>query len=175
MKKQKRISNMLTPTLIMGGIAGVLVLAGYYQGNNLHITGLQISAKMIVQMMPLLLLALVIAGMSQVFAAQQEAFITKWLGPESGLRGIMLASVAGTLTPGGPVVTVPLLAGLLRSGSSIGVAVAYLTGWGAWSLARLPLEVAILGWKFTLIRVASVCLLPPIAGLIAQTFFSKAT
>ena len=166
---------MLTPTLIMGGVAGALVLAGYYQGNNLHITGLQISAKMIVQMMPLLLLALVIAGMSQVFAAQQEEFITKWLGPESGLRGIMLASVAGTLTPGGPVVTVPLLAGLLRSGSSIGVAVAYLTGWGAWSLARLPLEVAILGWKFTLIRVASVCLLPPIAGLIAQTFFSKAT
>lgn len=166
---------MLTPTLIMGGLAGALVLVGYYQGNNLHITGLQISAKMIVQMMPLLLLALVIAGMSQVFAAQQEEFITKWLGPESGLRGIMLASVAGTLTPGGPVVTVPLLAGLLRSGSSIGVAVAYLTGWGAWSLARLPLEVAILGWKFTLIRVASVCLLPPIAGLIAQTFFSKAT
>ena len=166
---------MLTPTLIMGGVAGALVLVGYYQGNNLHITGLQISAKMIVQMMPLLLLALVIAGMSQVFAAQQEEFITKWLGPESGLRGIMLASVAGTLTPGGPVVTVPLLAGLLRSGSSIGVAVAYLTGWGAWSLARLPLEVAILGWKFTLIRVASVCLLPPIAGLIAQTFFSKST
>ena len=166
---------MLTPTLIMGGLAGALVRVGYYQGNNLHITGLQISAKMIVQMMPLLLLALVIAGMSQVFAAQQEEFITKWLGPESGLRGIMLASVAGTLTPGGPVVTVPLLAGLLRSGSSIGVAVAYLTGWGAWSLARLPLEVAILGWKFTLIRVASVCLLPPIAGLIAQTFFSKAT
>ena len=166
---------MLTPTLIMGGLAGALVLVGYYQGNNLHITGLQISAKMIVQMMPLLLLALVIAGMSQVFAAQQEEFITKWLGPESGLRGIILASVAGTLTPGGPVVTVPLLAGLLRSGSSIGVAVAYLTGWGAWSLARLPLEVAILGWKFTLIRVASVCLLPPIAGLIAQTFFSKAT
>ena len=166
---------MLTPTLIMGGVAGALVLAGYYQGNNLHITGLQISAKMIVQMMPLLLLALVIAGMSQVFAAQQEEFITKWLGPESGLRGIMLASVAGTLTPGGPVVTVPLLAGLLRSGSSIRVAVAYLTGGGAWSLARLPLEVAILGWKFTLIRVASVCLLPPIAGLIAQTFFSKAT
>ena len=166
---------MLTPTLIMGGLAGALVLVGYYQGNNLHITGLQISAKMIVQMMPLLLLALVIAGMSQVFAAQQEEFITKWLGPESGLRGIMFASEAGTLTPGGPVVTVPLLAGLLRSGSSIGVAVAYLTGWGAWSLARLPLEVAILGWKFTLIRVASVCLLPPIAGLIAQTFFSKAT
>ena len=46
---------MLTPTLIMGGVAGALVLAGYYQGNNLHITGLQISAKMIVQMMPLLL------------------------------------------------------------------------------------------------------------------------
>ena len=89
------------------------------------------------------------------------------------MRGILIASAAGTLTPGGPVVTVPILAGLLRSGSSVGVAVAYLTGWGAWSLARLPLEIAILGWKFTVIRVLSVCLLPPLAGLIAQTFFAK--
>lgn len=164
---------MLTPTLIMAGVASALVLVGYYQGDDQHIAGLQVSLKMMVQMMPLLLLALVIAGMSQVLAAQQEAFISKWLGPESGLRGIMIASVAGTLTPGGPVVTVPLLAGFLRSGASVGVAVAYLTGWGAWSLARLPLEVAILGWRFTLIRIASVCLLPPIAGLIAQTFFQN--
>jgi uncharacterized membrane protein YraQ (UPF0718 family) len=175
MNKTKGKSNMLIPTLIMALIATALVYVGYYQGDGQHITGLQVSFKMMIQMMPLLLLALVIAGMAQVLAAQQQEFISKWLGPESGLRGILIASAAGTLTPGGPVVTIPLLAGLLRSGSSIGVAVAYLTGWGAWSLARLPLEIAILGWKFTLIRVASVCLLPPIAGLIAQTLFSKAT
>ncbi|HAJ06051.1 MAG: permease [Gammaproteobacteria bacterium] len=169
----KRISQMVTPTLIMGIIALLMLFFGYQQGNNQHIEGLKVTLVMIKQMMPLLVLALVIAGMAQVLSSQQQEFIDKWLGPESGMRGILIASAAGTLTPGGPVVTVPILAGLLRSGSSVGVAVAYLTGWGAWSLARLPLEIAILGWKFTVIRVLSVCLLPPLAGLIAQTFFAK--
>jgi hypothetical protein len=36
----------------------------------------------------------------------------------------------------------------------------------------LPMEVAILGWKFALIRLASTFFFPPIAGLIAQTFFA---
>ena len=68
---------MLTPTLIMAGVASALVLVGYYQGDDQHIAGLQVSLKMMVQMMPLLLLALISAGMSQVLAAQQEAFISK--------------------------------------------------------------------------------------------------
>ena len=111
--------------------------------------------------------------MAQVLVVEYQPFISEWLGPQSGLRGILIGSMLGTLTPGGPVVTVPILAGLLRSGSSVGVAVAYLTGWGLWSLDRLPLEIGLLGWKFTVIRVACVCLLAPIAGLIAQTFFAK--
>ena len=163
---------MIVPTLIMALIASLMIIVGYQQGNNQHIEGLKLAITMTKQMMPLLLLALVIAGMAQVLATNHQDFINKWLGPESGVRGILIASIAGTLTPGGPVVTVPILAGLLKSGSSIGVAVAYLTGWGAWSFARLPLEIAILGWKFTAIRVVSVCLLPPIAGLIAQTLFA---
>ena len=111
--------------------------------------------------------------MAQVLAVEYQSFISEWLGPQSGFRGILIGSMLGTLTPGGPVVTVPILAGLMRSGSSVGVAVAYLTGWGLWSLDRLPLEIGLLGWKFTVIRIASVCLLAPIAGLIAQTFFAE--
>jgi len=52
--------------------------------------------------------------------------------------------------------------------------VAFLTGWSLWAVSRLPLEVGILGWKFTLIRIASTFFFPPIAGLIAHMFFSNA-
>lgn len=41
-----------------------------------------------------------------------------------------------------------------------------------WAVLRLPMEMGILGWKFTVGRLASAFIFPPIAGLIAQTFFS---
>ena len=147
---------MLIPTLIMAAIAVILGLVAYYQGGGQHIVGMKVSYKMMIEVIPLLLIALVVAGMAQVLAVEYQSFISEWLGPQSGFRGILIGSMLGTLTPGGPVVTVPILAGLLRSGSSVGVAVAYLTGWGLWSLDRLPLEIGLLGWKFTVIRIASV-------------------
>jgi hypothetical protein len=52
--------------------------------------------------------------------------------------------------------------------------VAFLTGWSIWAIGRLPMEIGILGWKFTAIRIASTIIFPPIAGLIAHLFFSNA-
>lgn len=98
--------------------------------------------------------------------------LSKWIGAESGMRGILIGTVAGGLTPGGPYVSLPIVAGLLRSGASIGTMVAFLTAWSLWAVGRLPMEVGILGWKFTLIRITSTFFFPPIAGFIAQMFFA---
>jgi uncharacterized membrane protein YraQ (UPF0718 family) len=90
---------------------------------------------------------------------------------ESGFRGILLGTVAGAIAPGGPYVSLPIAAGLIKSGAGVGTMVAFLTGWSLWALGRLPMEVGILGWKFTIIRFTSTFIFPPIAGLIAQLFF----
>jgi len=74
--------------------------------------------------------------------------------------------------PGGPYVSLPIAAGLLRTGASIGTMVAFLTGWSLWAITRLPLEIGIMGWKFWLIRLACTFFFPPIAGLIANRLFS---
>ena len=54
----------------------------------------------------------------------------------------------------------------------MGTMVALLTGWSLLAFTRLPLEVGIMGWQFTLIRLACTFSFPLIAGLIANTFFS---
>ena len=95
------------------------------------------------------------------------------MGTESGMRGILIGSVAGGLCPGGPFVSLPIAAGLLRSGASTGTMVAFITGWSIWAVSRLPMEVGILGWKFTLVRVVSTAFFPILAGLIAQVFFES--
>lgn len=157
---------MLISILIMGLLAVLLIFIGFQRGHNEHITGLQAAWKMICQVLPLLLFAFIVAGMIQAMLPKE--LLNKWVGTESGFRGILIGTVAGGFTPGGPYVSLPIVAGLIRSGASIGTMVAFLTAWSLWAIGRLPMEIGILGWKFTVIRIASTFLFPPFAGLIAQ-------
>jgi len=127
------------------------------------------AVNMIVQILPLLVFAFIVAGMIQVLLPRE--LLARWVGAESGIRGILIGTVAGGLSPGGPFVNLPIAAGLIRSGASVGTMVAFLTGWSLWAVSRLPMEVGILGWKFTAIRLASTFFFPPIAGLLAQALF----
>jgi uncharacterized membrane protein YraQ (UPF0718 family) len=154
----------------MGILALIFLIAGYASGEGKHLTGLKSAAKMTVEIIPLLIFAFIIAGMVQVLIPKE--LIARWIGAESGLKGILIGTVAGGLTPGGPYVSLPVVAGLLKSGAGVGTLVAFLTSWSLWAVSRLPMEFGILGWKFTLIRLACTFFFPPIAGLIAHFFFS---
>lgn len=162
---------MLMPTIIMGAIAVVLVFIGYYKGQGQHISGIKSAFDMTIEILPLLIFSFIAAGMIQVLIPHE--LISRWIGAESGFRGIMIGTLAGTLAPGGPYVSFPIVAGFLGAGASIGTTVAFLTGWSLIAVSRLPLEVGILGWKFTLIRMACSFFFPPVAGLIAQILFGK--
>jgi uncharacterized membrane protein YraQ (UPF0718 family) len=172
MKKKRRNSSMFIATVVLGVIAAVLLAAGYYKGEGQHVTGLKSALSMTVSIFPLLVFAFIVAGMIQVLLP--EEVISKWVGTESGFRGIFIGTVAGAMAPGGPFVSLPLAAGLYRSGAGIGTMVAFLTGWSLWAFSRLPMEVGILGWKLTLIRIGSTFFFPPIAGLLAHFLFNEA-
>lgn len=161
---------MLIPTIIMAVLAIALLGAGYLKGEGEHIIGIKTGLKMTVEILPLLLFAFVVAGMVQVLLPSE--LISKWVGTESGFKGILIGTVTGAIAPGGPYVSLPIAAALLKSGAGIGTMVAFLTGWSLWAVSRLPMEIGILGWKFTFIRLTSTFIFPPIAGLIAQVFFA---
>ena len=140
---------MLIPTIVMGVLALVLLYLGYERGEGQHVSGVKLAMTTMAQILPLLVCALVVAGM----------------------RGILIGTIAGGLTPGGPYVSLPIAAGLMRAGAGVGTMVAFLTAWSLWGVSRLPMEVGILGWKLALIRLGATFFFPPIAGLIAHIFF----
>lgn len=164
---------MLIPTIIMGVIAIVLLVIVYQRGGGEHILGLKSAGNLLLQIIPILIFAFIIAGMIQVLVPTE--MISRWVGTESGFRGILIGTAIGGLTPGGPYVSMPIAAGLLRTGAGIGTMVAFMTAWSLLAFSRLPIEIGLLGWKFTLIRLACVFFFPPIAGLIANKFFSGVT
>jgi len=170
MAKKRRSANMLLPTIIMAVLAVTLLFIGYSKGQGLPMKGLKSALSMTVQILPLLIFAFIVAGMIQALLPKE--LLSRWIGEEAGLRGIFIGTVAGGITPGGPYVSLPIVAGLLRAGAGAGIMVAYLTAWSLWAIGRLPMEIGILGWKFTFVRLACTFFFPPIAGLIAHLLFS---
>ena len=164
---------MLIPTVIMGVIAIVLLIIVYQRGGGEHILGLKLAGNLLLQIIPILIFAFIIAGMIQVLVPTE--MISRWVGAESGFRGILIGTAIGGFMPGGPYVSLPIAAGLLRAGAGIGTMVALITAWSLLAFSRLPIEIGLIGWKFTLIRLACVFFFPPIAGLIANKFFSGVT
>jgi len=162
---------MLIPTIIMGVIAIILLIIAYQRGGGEHILGLKAAGNIFLQILPLLIFAFIVAGTIQYILPAD--LISKWIGTESGLRGIFLGTAVGGFTPGGPYMAMPIAAGLLQSGANIGTMVAFMTGWSLWAISRLPLEIGLMGWKFTTIRLACTFFFPIFAGLIANLFFSK--
>jgi uncharacterized membrane protein YraQ (UPF0718 family) len=162
---------MFLPTIIMAFLAIVLFLIGYAKGQGQHIEGAKIGFNLMVQVLPLLFFAFIVSGIIQVLVPRE--YLVKWIGSGSGLRGIIIGSIAGGLSPGGPYVNLPIVAILLNSGASIGTTVAFITGWSLYAVSRLPMEVGILGVKFTICRLLSTFLFPPLAGTIAQTLFGS--
>ena len=161
---------MLIPTIIMGVLAISLILIGYFNGEDQHISGLKSALDMTLSIIPLLVFAFIIAGMIKVLLPHDK--IAVWVGEEAGFRGLLIGTIAGAVAPGGPYVSLPIAAGLLSSGAGVGTMVAFITGWSLWAIGRLPMEIGILGWKFTLIRFACTFFFPPIAGLLAKVLFS---
>ena len=162
---------MLIPTIVMAVIAVVLFVIAYQRGGGEHIQGLRATGNLLLQVLPLLIFAFIIAGILPLLIPAE--MVSKWVGSESGIRGIFIGSAMGGIMPGGPFVSLPIAAGLLHAGANIGTMVAFMTGWSIWAITRLPLEVGLMGWKFTAIRLASTIIFPVLAGLIANLFFSR--
>ncbi|MFH0838780.1 MAG: permease [Candidatus Omnitrophota bacterium] len=162
---------MIPSTIIMVTVAVIFFIAAWFKGGNTHILGTKIGLKLFLEVLPLLLASFIIAGIFQVLIPRQ--FIQKWLGDQAGLKGIVLGTIAGALTPGGPYISFPIVASLYKSGAGIGTTVAYLSGWALWAVFRIPFEVSLIGGRFVLIRLASTFFFPPIAGLIAKAMFKN--
>jgi uncharacterized membrane protein YraQ (UPF0718 family) len=147
---------------------GVFILLGLAirRGDGTMGKGLRMAFDFLLMMFPRMIVALALAG----FAAEllPAAVISDWLGEESGIKGILIASVAGIFVPAGGVVAFPLALAMLRIGVGLPQLVAFLTAWEIFAIHRiLAFEIPFLGRSFVLLRLTSSCMLAPLAGLLA--------
>jgi len=130
--------------------------------------GFRAAGRGAIHLVPLLAVVFLLAGFAEVLLPR--ALVAAWLSDAAGLRGLLIAWVAGALTPGGGPVGLPLAAALMRSGAGAGVLVTYVTSMSLLSFVRIPLELGTYGTRLTVLRVMSSLVLPLLAGATAQVF-----
>ena len=155
---------------ILAGIILLLAAVAYLQLGWIGIwDGFSSGLIILFRELPLLAAAFLTAGFLQVLVKKE--FITRWLGREAGLKGILLACLGGGLIPGGPYAYYPIAGALLKSGAGLGVLIAFVTAKNLWSVSRLPLEFAILGTSITIQRYLITFLIPPLLGIAVEWIF----
>ena len=153
-------------------VALLLAWATWRQGGlEAVLRGLGKGANTLGGVTVLLIAAFLIAGVTQALVTRE--LIDRWLGAQSGWRGILLACFAGALIPGGPYVYYPIAGALLQAGAGLGVLIAFVVAKNLWSVTRLPMEFALLGPQLTIIRYLLTLAVPPLLGFLAETFFGR--
>lgn len=145
--------------LVLGGFA-------YVRRDGSYGEGLTRAADQLVRVMPRVLMALAAAGF--IARLVPSELVGTWIGPGSGLTGLLVAAFAGLLVPAGPVIAFSLAAILLHAGAAPPQLVAFVTSWCIVALHRITIyELPMLGWRFLVLRLSASAVLPLMAGLMA--------
>ncbi len=112
--------------------------------------GLKIAWKAAGKMLPAVLLVIVVIGLFLGFVS--PSFISDVLGKSSGLLGVAIAAVLGSVLFIPAILAFPMGASLMQSGASIMSVAAFITTLTMVGFIFIPLEVKELGKRFTLIR-----------------------
>jgi hypothetical protein len=114
-------------------------------------------------------MAIGVLGSGFIAAALPQDSVAYWLGSSSGVFGIVVATIAGAMTPGGPVVGFAVAAAALKGGAGAPQVIAYSTAWALYAFPRLlTYELPIMPARVVWLRVVASLPLPFIAAWLAM-------
>ncbi|EEG79056.1 permease [Dethiobacter alkaliphilus] len=154
-------------------VVGLAISAWYQGGMDLLGTGVMAGILMFIDVLPMLIAAFAVSGLVQVLINPQ--MINNFLGEGKGLKGVTLGAVAGSVIPGGPYVYYPLSASFATAGVQASTLMAFVVSKSLWDLARIPMEVAIIGFTPAMIRLLVTLPFPILAGLLVYWFYPGLT
>ncbi len=153
--------------LMLWLIVAVLALLAALRGRVLLNDGVRTGAIEFLHLLPRI--AIGVVGSGFIAEVLPKTLMASWLGPESGLTGVLLATLGGALTPGGPVVGFSIGAAALKGGAGSPQVIAYTTAWALYAVHRLVMwEVPMMPARIVWLRALVSLPLPFIAAALAM-------
>lgn len=100
--------------------------------------------------------------------------VSKSLGPNSGLKGLLFGAAFGAILPGGPFTAYPVASALLAVGADFGATIAMVVSWTLIGYGRaVAWEMPIMGADFTLWRIVISLPMPVLAGALGRYVYVR--
>jgi uncharacterized membrane protein YraQ (UPF0718 family) len=100
--------------------------------------------------------------------------VSRSLGPQSGLKGLLIGAAFGAILPGGPFTAYPVAGALLSIGADFGATIAMVVSWTLIGYGRaIAWELPIMGTDFTLWRIVISLPLPVLAGALGRFVYVR--
>lgn len=160
---------MTTATISLWLIAASLLVYAWNRKDDSLQTGFTLAWNAACRNAALLVVAFIIVGYVNVLSPTD--LVQKWIGPDSGWKGLFLAEGIGMLLPGGPYVVFPLIGVLYSAGAGLGPAITLVTSWATLALLSITFELPFLGWRFSAVRWGLGLVVPVLAGAVAHLLF----
>lgn len=125
--------------------------------------GLKQTGRTLKSMWFRILLGMMLGGFLQVLVP--SASIAEWLGPTSGLKGILIGAYTGLFLSGGPYVVMPVVAAIYHAGAGAGPVIALLAGGLLNVQGLITFYIPMLGVRLSLANYIICFFVPPLIGL----------
>lgn len=129
---------------------GIILFLLYIIFPEKILSALDISQRYGIEMITIFPAVLILMGLADVWVP--KSLINKYLGKNSGLKGILLSIFLGTLPTGPLYIAFPIAAELLRKKARISNVMIFLGVWASLKIPQISVEIKFLGIKFAAIR-----------------------
>jgi uncharacterized membrane protein YraQ (UPF0718 family) len=151
-------------SILLWILVAVLALTAAVRSKALFREGAREGIRDFFVLLPRVMIGVV--GSGYLAAVLPQDFVTHWIGPDSGVLGVFIATVAGAMTPGGAVVGFSIGAAALKGGAGAPQVIAYSTAWSLYALQRLiNWEIHMMPARVVWLRAATSLPLPFLAGI----------
>lgn len=149
---------VMTALMLAGGVACWML-----RGRDAFFDSFVSDLQTFLDVLPKMALAFVTAALAQRLVKRE--FIVRWLGDRSGFKGVAIATGVGIITPGGPMMSFPIVSAMANAGTGRAALIAYLTSWETLGFQRiLAWEFPLMGVEYSMIRAIASIPLPFIAA-----------
>jgi uncharacterized membrane protein YraQ (UPF0718 family) len=165
-RRPRRAFDWSSATIAVAVVVSALVVYRR-DGQERFLEILYSDFALFLDILPKVLAACLIASFVAVLMPREV--VLRWVGAESGFLGIIVATLAGTICPGGPITIFPIAAAFVSIGADTGAAIAFITSWTLLGYARvLVWELPFFGGHFVLWRIFIAIPAPIVAGILAR-------
>ncbi len=161
--KQKK--KMMRNWFILGMIIViVVVLLSVFPAKTEAVTS--ISKEYFIEMIIILPAVMVIMGLFAVFIPNET--VVKYLGKTSGIKGIAVSILIGTLPTGPLYIAFPMAAVLLKKGARVSNIIVFLSAWACIKIPQEMVELQFLGGEFMFLRLILTVIFVILMGVIIE-------